>query len=112
MSTRCLLSTQGGIVMKEYLSSKRSNSQYKDGKTPLGWKLDEQGNEVPDNEEQELIDVVRGLRSYDLSYELIARKLTESKAKTRTGNTKFSKSSVKRLNDAETIEERAKRLGS
>ena len=98
--------------VKESIKAKRAKGEYTGGKTPLGWKLDDQGNEVPDDVEQELIEIVRGFRACRLSYSAIAQKLTEARFSSRTGNAKFSKSSAKRINDAETIEERAKRLGS
>jgi len=88
---------------------KDTYDNYTGGQTPLGWKLDFQGNEIPDEDEQELINTVRDYRAVGLSYEIIAQKLTESKFTSRTGSPKFSKSAAKRLNDAETIAERTKR---
>ena len=77
---------------------------------PLGWKIDEHGYFVPDEDEQELIAIVRGYRDLGLSYSAIAQKLTNAGFTTRTGHAKFSKSAAKRIDDAETIEERATRL--
>ena len=94
------------VAMKEL----KSQGKYTGGKTPLGWRLDEEGNEVPSEDEQELISIVRGYRAIRLSYSTIAQKLTDSGFTSRTGNAKFSKSAVKRINDAETTEERAARL--
>jgi len=94
---------------KTALRIKRDKGEYTGGKTPLGWKLDPLGNEVPDEDEQELISIVRGYRGIGLSYQAIAQKLTESKFTSRTGSAKFSKSSAKRINDAETIAERTMR---
>ena len=88
---------------------KDTYDNYTGGQTPLGWKLDLQGNEVPHEEEQELIRIVRDYRAIGLSYQAIGQKLTESTFTSRTGNPKFSKSAAKRLNDAETIAERTKR---
>jgi len=94
---------------KEALMIKKAKGEYTGGKTPLGWRVDEQGEEVPDEEEQELIAIVRGYRDNRLSYSEIAQKLTEAHFTSRTGNAKFSKSAAKRINDAETTEERARR---
>ena len=88
---------------------KDTYDNYTGGQTPLGWKLDLQGNEVPHEEEQELIRIVRDYRAIGLSYQAIGQKLTESTFTSRTGNPKFSKRAAKRLNDAETIAERTKR---
>ena len=92
------------------MQAKKAKGEYTGGKAPLGWRVDAQGNEVPDEDEQELISIVREYRALRLSYSAIAQKLTESDFTSRTGNAKFSKSAAKRINDAETTEERASRL--
>ena len=92
------------------LKVKKSKGQYTGGKAPLGWRVNENGEEVADENEQELINVVRGYRALRLSYSAIAQKLTDADFTSRTGNAKFSKSMAKRINDAETEEERATRL--
>lgn len=86
-----------------------SKSKYTGG-IPLGWRVDEDGNEVPDEIEQSLIALVREYRDLGLSYSAIAQKLTEANFSSRTGNAKFSKSMAKRINDAETTAERTLRL--
>jgi site-specific DNA recombinase len=91
---------------KSAMQTKKAKGEYTGGKAPLGWKVDTDGNEVPDEDEQELISIVRDYRASRLSYSAIAQMLTESDFTSRTGNTKFSKSAVKRINDAETIGER------
>jgi DNA invertase Pin-like site-specific DNA recombinase len=96
---------------KEALMIKKAKGEYTGGKSPLGWRVNELGEEVPDEAEQELIAIVRGYRDNRLSYSEIAQKLTEAHFTSRTGNAKFSKSAAKRINDAETTEERAKRKG-
>ena len=101
-----------GERTKTAMKAKKSKGQYTGGKTPLGWKLDKDGQEIPDDDEQELIKIVRGYRTSRLSYSAIAQKLTEANFTSRTGNAKFSKSAVKRINDAETKEERASRLAA
>jgi len=94
---------------KEALMIKKAKGEYTGGKSPLGWRVNELGEEVPDEAEQELIAIVRGYRDNRLSYSEIAQKLTEAHFTSRTGNAKFSKSAAKRINDAETTEERARR---
>ena len=94
---------------KEALMIKKAKGEYTGGKAPLGWRVNELGEEVPDEAEQELIAIVRGYRDNRLSYSEIAQKLTEAHFTSRTGNAKFSKSAAKRINDAETTEERAKK---
>lgn len=101
-----------GQRTKVAMKAKKAKGQYTGGKTPLGWKLDQNGKEIPDDDEQELIKIVRGYRTSRLSYSAIAQKLTEAKFTSRTGSTKFSKSAAKRINDAETKEERTKRLAA
>tara|TARA_Y100000592_G_C5479627_1_gene324505 strand:+ start:5274 stop:5999 length:726 start_codon:yes stop_codon:yes gene_type:complete len=100
-----------GERTKSAMRVKKSKGEYTGGKTPLGWTTDDEGNEVPDEDEQELIAIVREYRALRLSYSAIAQKLTDAEFTTRTGNAKFSKSAVKRINDAETTEERAARVG-
>ncbi len=94
---------------KKAMQVKRAKGEYTGGKAPLGWMV-LNGQEVPNDEEQALIEIVRALRTEGLSYSKIARKLTHSHFTTREGNTKFSKSAAKRINDAETVEEREARL--
>lgn len=77
---------------------------------PLGWKIDQDGAEIPDNDEQELINIVRGYRQLDLSYNAIAQKLTDAKFTARRGYAVFSETAAKRINDAETIEDRTTRV--
>ena len=79
-------------------------------KTPIGWKRDEDGNEVPDEDEQELIAIVRDFRAIRYSYSEIAKMLTEAKFTTKSGYIVFTKNTVKRVNDAETPQERKQRL--
>ena len=88
----------------------KRKGKYTGGKTPLGWQINAAGDEVPDEDEQELISIVRGYIASRLSYSTIASKLTEAEFTSRTGSAKFSKSAVKRINDAETTAERATRL--
>jgi len=90
----------------------KDNGKYTGGKTPLGWKIDDEGNEVPCEQEQKLIQLVRDYRRQGFTYQVIANDLTESEFTTRTGKLKFSKSAAKRINDAETIEERHARIRS
>jgi len=92
------------------LNNLTSKSKYTGGKIPLGWRVDEDGNEIPDEDEQELISIVRGYRASRLSYSTIAEKLTSANFTSRTGSAKFSKSMAKRINDAETTAERTLRL--
>lgn len=101
-----------GERTKAAMKAKKAKGQYTGGRTPFGWKLDEQGNEVADDVEQELIEIVRGFRASRLSYSTIAQELTKAKFTSRTGNAVFSKTSAKRINDAETKEERAERLAA
>jgi site-specific DNA recombinase len=91
---------------------KKDKGEYTGGKAPLGWRVNEAGDEVPDEAEQELISIVRGYRTLRFSYSAIAQKLTDAEFTSRSGNAKFSKSMAKRINDAETTEERAQRLHS
>lgn len=70
------------------------------GKTPLGWKVDEYGQEIPDEDEQELISIVRDYRAMGISYSAIADKLTAAEFTSRTGKAKFSESMAKRINKA------------
>lgn len=98
-----------GERTKTAMKAKRSKGEYTGGKAPLGWKV-EDGQEVPDEDEQELIAIVRGYRAIRLSYSAIALKLTNAHFTTRTGSVKFSKSAAKRINDAETTEERETRI--
>jgi len=84
--------------------------KFKGGQAPLGWECAGAGQLIPCVKEQELISLVRDYKKAGLSYQTIANDLTESNFTTRAGSLKFSKTAVKRLNDAETIEERAKRL--
>jgi len=97
---------------KAAMQAKKSKGEYTGGKAPLGWRIDEDGNEIPDEIEQRLIAVVRSYRNSGLSYSAIAQKLTEANFTSRTGSAKFSKSAAKRINDAETAEERAQRLNT
>ena len=99
-----------GERTKVAMKAKKAKGEYTGGKAPLGWKIDEHGNEIPDEDEQELISIVREYRALRLSYSAISQKLTDAHFTTRTGNAKFSKSAAKRINDAETTEERAARL--
>ena len=97
---------------KVAMKVKKDKGQYTGGKAPLGWRVDEDGNEIPDEDEQELISIVRGYRASRLSYSTIAEKLTSANFTSRTGSAKFSKSMAKRINDAETTAERTLRLQS
>ncbi len=90
----------------------KDKGRYTGGKSPLGWTLDELGNEIPCLKEQELIRLVRDYRVRGFSYQAIADDLTESHFTTRTGSLKFSKSAVKRINDAETPTERNERINA
>lgn len=101
-----------GARTKAAMQAKKSKGEYTGGKAPLGWRIDEDGNEIPDEIEQRLIAVVRSYRNSGLSYSAIAQKLTEANFTSRTGSAKFSKSAAKRINDAETAEERAQRLNT
>ena len=76
--------------------------------SPFGWKV-ENGKEVPDQNEQNIIDMVRDYRAICLSYKHIARALTRDPFTTKFGFSKFSVYDVKRINDAETPEERGKK---
>ncbi len=99
-----------GARTKSAMQRKKDKGEYTGGKAPLGWKVDEDGQEVPDEVEQELISIVRDYRAQRVSYSAIAEKLTAAEFTSRTGKAKFSKSMAKRINDAETTEERAQRL--
>lgn len=99
-----------GERTKVAMKTKRDRGEYTGGKPPLGWKVDNGGSEIPDDNEQELINLVRSYRTLRLSYGAIAQKLTDAKFTTRRGNAVFSKTAAKRINDAETIEERATRI--
>jgi len=101
-----------GARTKVAMQTKKAKGEYTGGKAPLGWKVDAQGNEVPDEDEQDLISTVRAYRALRLSYSAIAQKLTEADFTSRTGSAKFSKSMAKRINDAETTEERTQRLNT
>ncbi len=79
-------------------------------RSPFGWCIDENSNEVPDKREQNMILIVRGYRLNRLSYSAIAEKFTTAGYMTRTGKAKFNKSMIKRINDAETVDERNDRL--
>lgn len=97
---------------KAAMKAKKDKGEYTGGKAPLGWRVDEHGQEVPDEDEQELIRIVRDFRALRLSYSAIATELTEARFTSRTGNAVFSKSMAKRINDAETTEERYLRINS
>lgn len=99
-----------GARTKVAMEQLKKKGKYTGGKTPLGWTLDEEGHEVPNEKEQELIKLVRRYRSNGLTYQVIADDLSDSNFMTRTGKLKFSKSAAKRINDAETTEERTARL--
>ena len=99
-----------GARTKVAMEQLKKKGKYTGGKTPLGWILDEEGHEVPNEKEQELIKLVRRYRSNGLTYQVIADDLSNSNFTTRTGKLKFSKSAAKRINDAETTEERTVRL--
>ena len=88
----------------------KKKGKYTGGKTPLGWTLDEEGNEVPNEGEQEIINLVRRGRKRGLSYQVIADELTEAGFMTRNGTAKFSRFMVRRIESAETKEERAARI--
>lgn len=76
---------------------------------PLGWKIIN-GKEIPDENEQQIINIVRGFRATGFSYKHIARVLTKGHFTTREGGVaKFTEYEAKIINDAETIEERRKR---
>ena len=92
------------------MQGKRARGEYTGGKPPLGWKVDGAGDEVPDEDEQELIRIVRDLKGLRMSYQTIADILSSTKYTSRTGSQKFSKSTVHRLNFAETTEERRARI--
>lgn len=79
-------------------------------RSPFGWCVDENGYKVPDKREQNMILIVRGYRLNRLSYSAIAEKFTTAGYMTRTGKAKFNKSMIKRINDAETVDERNDRL--
>jgi len=95
---------------RQGMAFKKGEGKYTGGKTPLGWRLDEAGNEVPDEEEQRLIELVRYYREAGLSYQNIANLLSDGPLRSRTGRTRFSASVIYRISKAETEEERASRL--
>tara|TARA_X000000368_G_scaffold208975_1_gene165039 strand:- start:140 stop:2077 length:1938 start_codon:yes stop_codon:yes gene_type:complete len=95
---------------KEALKNLKDQGGYTGGQPPIGWHVDDNGHEIPNDIEQSLINVVREYRAQSFSYSVIAAKLTFSDFTTRTGSGIFSKSMAKRINDAETIEERHERL--
>lgn len=101
-------STRTASAMKEL----KRQGKYTGGRSPFGWCVDENGNEVPDEREQNMIFIVRGYRLNRLSYSAIAEKFTTAGYMTRTGKAKFNKSMIKRINDAETVEERNDRLAA
>lgn len=75
----------------------------------FGWKIIN-GKEVPDENEQQVIDIVRGYRALDgFSYKHIALQLTKPHYTRGRLLGKFTEYEVKIINDAETIEERRKR---
>lgn len=95
---------------KEAMKDLKDQGGYTGGQPSIGWQVGDNGHEVPNEIEQSLINVVREYRAQGFSYSVIAAKLTYSDFTTRTGNGIFSKSMAKRINDAETIEERHERL--
>lgn len=99
-----------GARTKLAMQRKKAKGEYTGGKAPLGWRVNEDGQEVSDEDEQELISIVRDYRAQRVSYSAIADKLTAAEFTSRTGKAKFSKSMAKRINDAETTEERIQRL--
>ncbi len=56
-----------------------------------------------------MILFVRGYRLNRLSYSAIAERFTAAGYMTQTGKAKFNKSMIKRINDAETVDERLNR---
>jgi len=81
-------------------------------RSPFGWKINDEGNEIPAKLEQEMIQLVRDYRQQGFSYQAIANDFTAAKFTSRTGSAKFSKSAIKRVNDAETVNERNDRLNN
>jgi len=90
------------------MHSKQLLITYKHNTPPLGWKIIND-KEVPDEDEQELIDIVRGYRALGFSYKHIALQLTKAHFSTGKALAKFTEHEAKRIDDAETIEERGKR---
>lgn len=79
-------------------------------RSPLGWCVDENGYKIPAKLEQKMIQLVRDYRQQGFSYQAIANDFTAAKFTSRTGSAKFSKSAIKRINNAETVNERNDRL--
>ena len=69
----------------------------------FGWCVDENGNEVPDEREQNIIFIVRGYRLNGLSFKEIAEKFTSAKFLTHTGYAVFNEEMIKRINDSELV---------
>ena len=63
---------------------------------PLGWRY-ESGKIIPDEDEQELIRIVRDFRALRLSYSAIATELTEARFTSRTGPAVFTEVMAKRI---------------
>jgi site-specific DNA recombinase len=85
--------------------SKRKKGGYIGGKLPLGWIQDE-GELVPNEDEQELIEEVRAYRLHDFSYVKIAKRFNDLgryNERSKTGN--WSKQVIMRLDKSLTIDE-------
>ena len=68
-------------------------------RAPLGFRW-MHGELIRDEDEQELISIVRSYRASGLNYSTIAEKLTSANFTSRTGSAKFSEDMVKRIDDA------------
>lgn len=68
-------------------------------RAPLGFRW-MHGELITDEDEQELISIVRGYRALGLTYISIAEKLTSADFTSRTGSAKFSEDMAKRIDDA------------
>lgn len=109
-STAGYMTRTGKAKFNESMIKRINDAETVDERSPLGWKINDEGNEVPCEQEQKLIQLVRDYRRQGFTYQVIANDLTESEFTTRTGKLKFSKSAIKRINNAETVNERNDRL--
>ena len=94
-----------GERTKKIMEHKKNKGEYTGGKAPLGWNKATDGELVPNEDEQNLIETIRDLRKRKITYAKIAKQFKEQGFKSRKGHSKWSISMIHRLDKATTVQE-------
>jgi len=98
--TAALAEMERGIVSERTthaLQHIRNTGRKTGGDVPLGFDLNEAGELIENREEQEIINLIKSLRSNGHSYRAIARNLEEHGYKTKRGNAVWHPQTIKQI---------------